>query len=283
MISREIDFHAPKTLPDALKLLAAHGGDAKVLAGGMSLVPMLTLGLAHPEIVISLNHVPGLDQIKEDGGSISIGALARHHSIKTNPLIAQHAPLLAEAAGFIGDVQVRHRGTIGGALVHADPAADYLPVMLALGAKFRLQNATRERVVDAAAFFKDIMTTAIEDGELLVEVKVPKLPAGTGTSYQRLHRVEGNYAIVAAAAVVEPGKKKARIGFGGTGPTPVLIDVSAHVAAGVNDEALRKIGDAAVAAAENAYGDLNGDAKYKQAMARVYAQRVIRTAADKAR
>lgn len=283
MISREIDFHAPKTLPDALKLLAAHGGDAKVLAGGMSLVPMLTLGLAHPEIVISLNHVPGLDQIKEDGGSISIGALARHHAIHSNALIAQHAPLLAEAAGFIGDVQVRHRGTIGGALVHADPAADYLPVMLALGAKFRLQNATRERVVDAAAFFKDIMTTSIEDGELLVEVKVPKLAPGTGTSYQRLHRVEGNYAIVAAAAVVEPGKKKARIGFGGTGPTPVLLDVSAHLGSGVNDDALRKIGDAAVAAAENAYGDLNGDAKYKQAMARVYAQRVIRTAADNAR
>lgn len=282
MISREYEFHAPKTLNEALSLLEKSGGNAKLIAGGMSLVPMMTLGLAHPDAVISLNKVPGLDGVKEDGGVLAIGAMTRHHVLKTNPLIAQHAPLLAEAAKYVGDVQVRHRGTLGGVLVHADPAADYLPVCLALGAQIKLQSAKGVRTVEARDFFKDIMTTSIEDGEILVEVRVPKLPAGSGSSYQRLHRVEGNYAIVNAAAVVEPGKKKGRVALGGVGPTPVMIDVSAHIASGVSDDALRRVSDAAFAAAENAYGDLNGDAKYKQAMARVYAQRVVRAAAAQA-
>ena len=283
MISSEYDFHAPRSLAEALSLLERHGSSAKVLAGGMSFVPMMTLGLAHPEVVISMNKVPDLGAIREAGGALSIGAMTRHQAIHSDPAIQRHAPLLREAAGYIGDTQVRNRGTIGGALVHADPAADYLPVMLALGARFRLQKTGGERTVAAADFFQDIMTTSIQDGELLVEIQIPKLPAGSGCSYQRLHRVEGNYAIVAAAAVIEPGLKKARIGLGGVGPTPVLVDVSAELAKGVDDQSLERVAAAAVAASSNAYGDLNGDAAYKQAMAGVYAKRVIRAAAAQIR
>jgi carbon-monoxide dehydrogenase medium subunit len=163
--------------------------------------------------------------------------------------------------------------------VHADPAADYLPVALALGASVRLKSSRGERTVAARDFFQGIMTTAIDDGELLVEIEVPKQPAGAGSSYQRLHRVEGNYAIVAAAALVELGWKSARNGLGGVGPTPVLVDVTAHLAGGPNDAALERVAAAASAAAGDAFGDLNGDAAYKQAMAGVYAKRVVRAAA----
>jgi len=279
MISTELEFQAPEKLPEVLSLLRQYGSDAKLLAGGMSLIPMMTLGLLHPERIISLNHVADLDYVRDDGRVLRIGALTRHATIRSHALIRQHAPLLAEAAGFIGDPQVRNRGTLGGSLAHADPAADYLPVVIALGAQFKLQKASGERSVDAKDFFRDLMTTALTDDELLTEVTVPKLAPGSGSSYQRLHRVEGNFAIVAAAAIVEPGFRGARIALGGVGPKPVLFDVGARLGKGATEAALAGIGDDAYAASGDAYGDLNGDAAYRRAMARVYARRVATTAA----
>lgn len=281
MISKELAFHAPKTLNDALSLLDRHGDDAKILSGGMSLVPVMTLGLLQPEVVISLNHVSGLDYIREDGNLLRIGGMVRHAKVLSDPLVKKHCPVLAEAAAFVGDVQVRHRGTIGGSLAHADPAADYVPVSMVVGAQVRLQSSKGERVVKAVDFFKDLMQTALQPGEILTEVQVPKLAAGTGSAYCRLHRVEGNFAIVAAAAVIEAGFKAARVGIAGVGPKAVVIEVSKRLAKGVNDEALRGISDDAYAASAEAYGDLNGDATYRRAMARVYAQRAVQAAAGR--
>jgi len=281
MISKEYDFEAPKQLSEALGLLEKYGDDAKVLAGGMSLVPTMTLGLVQPEVVISLNHIPNLDYVKEDGDVLRIGALTRHDTVRKNPLIQKHCTLLSEAAACIGDVQIRHRGSIGGSVAHADPAADYPPVLLAIGARVRLQRAKGERMVAASAFFKDLMQTALDDDELVTEIEVPRLPPGTGSAYLRLHRVEGNFAIVAAAAVVEKGFRSVRLGLAGVGPKALLVDVTAQCRNGLTDQAMKGVRAAALRASEDAYGDLNGDADYRRAMAQVYAERAIRAAASR--
>jgi aerobic carbon-monoxide dehydrogenase medium subunit len=281
MISQEFEFHAPKQLSEALNLLQRYGDDAKVLAGGMSLVPLMTLGLLQPKVIVSFNHIRELDYVSEDKTMLRIGAMTRHSTIRSHPLISRYCPLLTEAASYVGDVQVRHRGTIGGSLAHADPAADYPPVMLVAGAQFKLQTAKGERVVKVRDFLKGLMQTDLQPGELLTEIQIPKLADGSGSSYQRLHRVEGNFAIVNAAAVIEKGFKAARLGLGGVGETAVLVDVSKRLSKGLSDEALRGVSDDAYAASHDAYGDLNGDADYRRAMARVYAQRVIKTAAGK--
>lgn len=281
MISHEYDFQAPRTLSDALALLDRHGSDAKLLSGGMSLVPVMTLGLLQTDLIISLNHVPDLAYIREEGGNLRIGALTRHVDVAQNELVKRHLPFLAQAAAGIGDVQVRNRGSIGGSIAHADPAADYLPVILAAGARLRIQRQGGERTVEAKDFFKGLMMTALEPNELLSEVLIPKLPAGAGSSYQRLHRVEGNFAIVAAAAVVEPGRS-ARVGLGGVAPGPVLLDVSSQLRGGVTDAALAAVGEAAFEASADASSDLNGDAEYRREMARVFARRTIRAAAEAA-
>ncbi len=283
MISKEYRFEAPRDLGQALSLLEKHGDDAKILAGGMSLMPTMTLGLVQPDVVISLNHIPNLDYIKEEGNLLKIGALTRHDTVRKSELVKKHCPLLAEAASFIGDVQVRHRGSIGGSIAHADPAADYPPVMLTLGAQFKLQKAKGERTVPATAFFKDLMQTALEPGELVTEIQIPKLPDGAGSAYLRLHRVEGNFAIVAAAAVVEKGFRSARLGLAGVGPKAVLVDVTARLKGGVTDAALKGVREDALKASADAYGDLNGDADYRRAMAQVYAERAVRTAAGRVR
>lgn len=279
MISQEFEFYAPKRLSDALALLQRHGEDAKLLAGGMTLMPMMTLGLLRPRVVISLNHVGELDFVSDGKNMLRIGAMTRHGTIAKNELVRERFPLLATAAGHIGDVQVRHRGTIGGSLSHADPAADYPVVMLATNAQFKLRSAKGERKVKARDFFKGLMHTDLREGEVLTEVQVPSLPDGTGSAYLRLHRVEGNFPIVNAAAVIEKNFKSARIALGGIGLTAVVIDVSKRLTGGLTEQALREVSEDAFTASRDAYSDLNGDADYRRAMARVYAKRVIEAAA----
>ena len=282
MISQEFEFHAPRKLSDALGLLQRYGDDAKVLAGGMSLVPIMTLGLIQPKVVISFNHIDGLDYINEDKDGLRIGALTRHFSVLNNKLIQKYCPLLTEAAPHIGDVQVRHRGTIGGSLAHADPAADYPPIMLVMNAQFKLQSAKGERTVKARGFFKGLMQTNLEQGEVLTEIQIPKLADGFGSAYLRLHRVEGSFPIVNAAAVIEKGFKAARLGLGGVGQTAVMVDVSKRLAKGLDDAALKGVSDDAYAASADAPGDLNGNADYRRAMIRVFAQRAVKAAAARA-
>jgi carbon-monoxide dehydrogenase medium subunit len=281
VISREIEFHAPRELEGVLALLAQHGADATLLAGGMSLVPAMNLGVAQPGLVVSLNHVAGLDDVTEDGDTLRLGALVRHERVRTDPRIRQHCPFLSEAASLIGDVQVRHRGTLGGSIAHADPAADYLPVLIAAGARITLQSAEGARTLAASDFFVDLMLTDRASTELVVGVEVPKLAPPVGTAYLRLARVEGSFAIVNAAAVIEAGGRTGRVAVGGVGPTPVLVDVGPLLGAGLSDAALDAIGDAAFEASADAYGDVSADPEYRQAMARVFARRAVRAAAER--
>ncbi len=279
VIANEIEFHAPREVDGVLALLAQHGADATLLAGGMSLLPAMNLGLAQPTVVVSLNHLPGLDYVEDDGDTLRLGALVRHERVRADPLVRRHCPFLSEAATVIGDVQVRHRGTLGGSIAHADPAADYLPVLAAADARVTLRGPQGERTVAARDFFVDLMTTARQPSELVVEVVVPKLGAPRGTAYLRLARVEGSFAIVNAAAVVEPGLRAGCVAIGGVGPRPVLVDAGPYLQGGLTDVALDRIGDAAYEASADAYGDISADPEYRQAMARVYARRAVRTAA----
>lgn len=279
MITKEYPFHAPRTLEDAFHLLQRYGEEAKLLAGGMSLVPLMTLGLVQPEAVISLNRLRELDYVREDGDCLRIGAMTHHDGVRTHALIRRHCPVLAEAAGLIGDPQIRHRGTVGGSLAHADPAADYAPAMLVLSARFHIRSLGGERTVAAKEFFKGLMQTDLKRDEILTEVVIPKLAEGTGSAYRRLHRVEGGFAIVAGAAVIEPGYAAARVGLSGVGPHAVLVDVSRHLGQGASAQALEAIAQDVFAASADAYGDLNGDAEYRREMAKVYARRAIEAAA----
>ena len=280
MITAEIHFHAPRDLGEALDLLALHADEAKILGGGMSLVPTMTLGLARPEVLVSLNHIAELRDIAEDADSVRIGGTSRHADVVESQLIAQHAPLLAEAARQIGDVQVRNRGTVGGSVAHADPAADYLPVLVALDASIVARSTRGARVIPARDFFVDVMATALEPDELIAEIRVPKQGAARG-AYRRLARVEGSFAIVNAAAVVRAGGQST-VAIGGIAGAPIVVDATAVVGAGLSGPALDEFGEAVRAACGEPFEDLNGDAEYRREMAVVHARRALLAAAGSA-
>ncbi|MGD9601608.1 MAG: xanthine dehydrogenase family protein subunit M [Gammaproteobacteria bacterium] len=278
MIAAAFDYFAPKTLDETLALLDTHGSACKVLAGGMTLVPVMTLGLVQPGAVVSLNHVAGLDAIEDAGDVLRLGAMVRHATLARHPLVRQYTPLLAAAAGGIGDVQVRHRGTLGGSLSHAEPAADYLCACAALGARFCLRSRHGERWLDVETFFCDVMTTALAPEELLTMIEIPKQPVGSGIAHLTLRRVEGAFPVVLASAAVAPGFVTARLGLGGIGPRPVALDITDALRGGLSDRALPVIGERAFAAAAHALSDLNGSSRYRREMARVYARRAVQAA-----
>lgn len=278
MITNEITFHAPDTKAEALGLLAEYGEDATVLGGGMSLLPMMNLGIVQPDVVVSLNHVTDMSDVQEQPEQVRIGALVRHRDVARHPLVVEHCPVLAAAAKSIGDVQVRNRGTIGGSVAHADPAADYLPVLAAVGGTITMTGSGGERTVTPDEFFIDVMFTTREPDEIVTAISVPKVGGGFGSGFDRLCRVEGSFAIVNAAAIVARDRSSARIGLGGVGPKPAVIDVTEQVANGLDDRALESVGDAAYEAAAEATGDIMSDAEYRREMARVFASRALRQA-----
>jgi carbon-monoxide dehydrogenase medium subunit len=280
MITAEITFHRPASLGEALALLAQHGDEAKPLGGGMSLLPTMTLGLARPGILVSLNHVPELREIREDGDQLVIGGTVRHVDLIESPLVARHAPLLVETARHIGDVQVRNRGTVGGSVAHADPAADYLPALVALEATIVATSQRGSRMIAAGQFFIDVMATALGPDELITEIRVPSQGEARG-AYRRLARVEGSFAIVNAAAVARPGGRST-VAIGGIAGSPILVDASEAVAAGLSPAALAAFDDAVRAACGEPFEDLNGDAEYRREMAVVHARRALLAAAGSA-
>jgi aerobic carbon-monoxide dehydrogenase medium subunit len=215
MIPQQFEYSAPKTLDEALGLLAE---GAKPLAGGMSLIPMMKLRLANPEHLVDLGRIRDLSYIREQGGALHIGATTTHHDVESSPLVRGKCPLLAETASYIGDVQVRNMGTIGGSVAHADPAADYPAALQALEAKIVLKGAKSERTVSADDFFVDTFTTALEPGEIVREVIVPLDGEGTGTSYQKVLQPASGFAIVGIAVRVrKQGEKVAMARIGVTG------------------------------------------------------------------
>ncbi|MBM3801410.1 MAG: xanthine dehydrogenase family protein subunit M [Acidimicrobiia bacterium] len=280
MIPQSFEYSVPNTLQEALQLLA--GGNAKVLAGGMSLVPLMKLRLAAPEHLVDLRRITGLKTLSESSGEIRIGAMATHHDLDSSPLLRQRCPLLAEAAKHIGDVQVRNLGTIGGSLSHADPAADYPASLLALGAKVKLVRAGAERTLNLEDFLVDTFTTAAEPGELLTEIIVPVEEPKTGVSYQKMVQPASGFAIVGVAARVRKSNGQislARLGLTGVAPSPFRAAAAEARLQGSAGSA-EDIRQAAALVSSNieANADIHASASYRKQMAQVYAARALHAA-----
>ncbi|KQS58519.1 carbon monoxide dehydrogenase [Geodermatophilus sp. Leaf369] len=284
MIPAAFAYVRPTTVDEALAAIAAGGEDVKILAGGQSLIPVMRLRLAAPETIVDLTKVAELRGVREDGDSLVIGAMTTHHDICTDPLVAQYGKLIAEATETVADPAVRHRGTFGGALAHADPAGDLPAVALALDAEFVIAGpGGARRTVGAADFFVDYLTTALEDGELLVEIRVPKLGSDWGVRYEKFNRVAQAWSIVAvAAAVRREGSRitEARIGLTNMGSTPIRARAVEAALVGA-DVSMETVTGAAAQAAEGTEpsSDLNAQADYRQHLARVLTRRAVTAAA----
>jgi len=282
MIPAEFDYVSAASVDEALAALAEHGDEAKVLAGGQSLLPLLRLRLSQPAVVVDLGRVAELRGVRDDGDAIVVGAMTPHHDVMRDPLVLEHAGLLAEATGTVADPAVRHRGTFGGALAHADPAGDLPAVALVLEASMVVAGPAGRRTVAAADFFSDYLETAIGPDELLVEVRIPKL-TGWGYRYEKFHRVAQAWAIVAVATVVrrENGTiGEARVGLTNMGTTPLRAAgvESALAGAAANPETIRAAAQSAADGTSPA-GDLSAKPDYRQHLARVLTGRAVSAAA----
>jgi carbon-monoxide dehydrogenase medium subunit len=268
---------------DAIRALADGGEDAKVIAGGQSLMPLLRLRLANPDLLVDVGSLDELRGVTDAGDSLVIGARTTHHDVIRDPLIAQHCGLLAEAAGMVADPAVRHRGTLGGSLAHADPAGDLPAVAVALGATFLVRGPGGEREVAAGDFFVDYLTTSLLPGEILTGVRVPKLGDGWGYRYEKFHRTAQAWAIVGVAAVARRSNgsvAEARIGLTNMGSVPVRATAAESAAAGADAtrEALRAAAEHAADGTEPP-SDLHGAADYRRHLAKVLTGRALAAAA----
>jgi carbon-monoxide dehydrogenase medium subunit len=283
MIPAPFDYVAPTSVDEALAALAQHGDYAKIIAGGQSLLPVLRMRLNAPETVIDLGRIDSLRGVRDDGDAIVIGAMTTHHDVRTNPLVREHARLITETTTEVADEQIRHRGTFGGALAHADPAGDLGAPALALQAEFVIAGSGGTRTVPASEFFVDIFETAIGDDEILTEVRIPK-HTGWGAHYEKFVRIKHQWAIVAVAAAVrvEGGTiAEARVGLTNMGNTPVRATAveAALVGAPATEDGVR---EAAAKAADgtNPPADLNGDSEYRKHLATVLTRRAVLKAAS---
>jgi carbon-monoxide dehydrogenase medium subunit len=282
MIPAQFDYVAPATLEEALEALRSGGDDAKIIAGGQSLLPVLRMRLNAPELVIDLGKIESLRGVRDDGDAIVIGAMTTHHDVQHDPLVREHALLLSKAETEVADPQVRHRGTFGGALAHADPAGDLGAPALALDAQFVVAGSGGTRTIEAADFFVDLFTTAMDDREILTEIRIPKR-SGWGAHYEKFVRVAHQWPIVAVAAAVKVDGgtiSEARVGLTNMGSTPLRARAVEEALVGqpATDDAVRA---AAAAAGEGTSppSDLNGDADYRRHLATVLTRRAVLAAA----
>lgn len=285
------EYLAPDSLDAALEALARHGWDAKLLAGGQSLIPVMNFRLAQPAVLIDLNRIQDLDHIQPDGeGGLRIGAMTRQRSLERSAEVAARAPLLQEAIPFIAHPQIRNRGTLGGSLAHADARAELPALAVALRARLRLQRSGGERWVEARDFFTGLLSTALEPEEILTEVALPPMPARSGWAFQEVARRHGDYAQVGLAAVValdEAGRcTEARLVYLSVGDRPVEAREAARLLAGASGDA---VPEAIAAAADKASrddmaptGDIHASAAFKRHLARVLTGRVLRRAFSRA-
>jgi carbon-monoxide dehydrogenase medium subunit len=283
VIPAEFEYVAPDSLSAAVSALSQAGEDAKVLAGGQSLIPVLRLRLSYPSVLVDLRKVQELRGVREEGGELVIGAMTRHSDVVENPLVRQHAALVAEATATVADPAVRHRGTFGGALAHADPAGDLAAVALALDATFVAEGPGGRRTIAAPEFFRDYLETALSPDELLVEVRIPKLEGSWGVRYEKFNRVAQAWAIVGVAAAVRRDNgsiAEARIGLTNMGSTPVRASSVEQALAGgaAEDGAIRAAAQSA-ADGTSPPSDLGGKADYREHLARVLTARAVRAAA----
>lgn len=279
-------YHRPPTLEAALALLAQHGDSARAIAGGQSLVPMMNLRMAQPAELIDLARIEGLRDVNVGPDTVEMGAMVRHHDIEHSQAIRSACPLLSDVAATIGHYAIRQRGTLGGSLAHADPAAQWPLVATTLGAQMVVTGAGGQRVIDASSFFQSLMTTALQPDELLTAVRFPVLEPGEGWSYQGFCRRSGDFAIVAVAAtlLLEGGRvKRLRLGVGGATPVPVRLEALAQQQLGQPADAnwARDLGVKARAAVTVA-DDPRIPAVFREELIETLVTRAIETSVQKA-
>jgi aerobic carbon-monoxide dehydrogenase medium subunit len=283
MIPAKFDYAKPASIDEAVQTLAAGGEDAKVIAGGQSLLPLLRLRLAFPDLLVDLGGLDELRGVRDTGDTLLIGATTTHYQLVHDPLIAEHCGLIAQAAGTVADPAVRHRGTLGGSLAHSDPAGDLPAVALALGATMIARGTRGQREIAASDFFVDYLTTALQPGEILTGVRVPKLGGDWGYRYEKFHRTAQAWAIVGVAALARRSNghvAEARVGLTNMGSVPVRASAVEAAAAGA--EATREaLKAAAASAAEGTVppADLHGAPDYRRHLARVLTGRALAAAA----
>lgn len=287
MQPRVFEYVRASTVPEAVDLLAKHGDRAKILAGGQSLIPLLKLRLAAPEVLVDIGRIPGLSSIAEDGDVLKIGAMARHRDLERSPLLRDAYPLLSDVPKVLGDPEVRNLGTIGGSLAHADPAGDWGTALLAYDAELVAAGPKGVRSIPVDSFFLDTFSTALEPHEVLTEIRVPRPAPHSGGAYKKLKRKTGDFAIVSAAAQISLDASgliaSARISLGAVGPTPIRANSAVPSLLGkacgsaAFDEAGRRAADEA-----NPTSDIHGSEAYKRAMVRLLVRRALETAAERA-
>jgi carbon-monoxide dehydrogenase medium subunit len=272
VIPAAFDYVRAGSADEAISLIGQHGEDAKFIAGGHSLLPLMKLRLAQPSVLVDIGRLTDLSYIRDAGDHIAIGALTRHMDVETSAVLAQHVPLLAHAAGQVGDPQVRHRGTIGGSIAHSDPASDLPATTLALGATYVAQGPNGTREIAASDFFQGFLETALSADEMLTEIRVPKMN-GAGWSFQKFNRRAQDWAIVGVAAWRRNGDSG--VGLVNMGSTPILAtSVSAALSSGAT---IAEAADAAAAEAEP-QSDLNATPEYRVHLAKVLVRRALEAA-----
>ncbi len=284
-------YFRPTSVAEALALLGQHGGDAKPLAGGQSLIPAMNFRLARPAALVDLNGIAELAYIRAGsaGGGLAIGAMTRQRAVERSDVARRAAPLVAEAMPFVAHPQIRNRGTVGGSVAHADPAAELPAVLLALDARFRARSRAGERVIPAGAFFKGLLETALGPDELVVEIAIPDPPARSGYAFAEVARRHGDYALVGVAAAVTLDTRgrctAARIAFLSVGDGPVLATEAATVLAGQSpsDELFRAAAESAATRDIDPPSDIHASAAYRRRLAAVLTRRALARAFERAR
>jgi carbon-monoxide dehydrogenase medium subunit len=284
------DYHAPADVDEAIALLGRYGGDAKLLAGGQSLVPLLNFRLTRPAALIDLNRIASLAYVREADGHVALGAMTRQRVLELSPVVAARAPLLREATRWVGHLPIRSRGTIGGSIAHADPSAEYPAVLTALGGEVIARGPQRQRVIRAADLFQTYLTTTLAPDEVLVEVRVPALEAGSGWAFEEFARRHGDFAIVGVAAMLVreagPGSegrcRQARLATAGAGPIPVRLREAEAILErdGLEDAAVAAAAAAATAAV-TPDSDVHASADYRRHLAGVLTARAVRRARER--
>ena len=291
MIPGSFDYHAPATLDEAIKLLDELGEDAKILAGGHSLIPMMKLRLAEPTNLIDINGLSDLNYIKEENGYLCIGAMTREAALETSDLVAEKYPILKDTSEVIADPLVRNMATVGGNIAHGDPANDHPATMVALGAEVVINGpggilGGRERTIAIDDFFKGPLMTALEQNEILTEIRIPVNGGKSGAAYKKLERKVGDYAIAGAAAALQfdgDNCSSAGIALTNVGPTPIRATEAQNALIGtsVSSDDIDKAAELAAAAAQPV-GDHRGSEEYKRAVVKVLTARAVQTAKDRA-
>ncbi len=281
------EYQAPRTVGEAVGLLDKHADQAKVLAGGQSLVPLMNMRLARPGVIVDINRIKALEYIVATPTALRIGALVRQRAAETSRLVAERCPLLRDALRLVGHVQIRNRGTVGGSIAHADPAAELTAVLTALGGEVTAQGPRGTRVIPAADLFVTYLTTSLDPREVLTEVRFPTLPPGAGWSWMEIARRHGDFALAGVGVVLAVRRgmiSDVRIGLTGVGPTPVRASAAERLLTGrAPSEALWAEAADAVRAAVEPDGDIHASAEYRRHVSGVLTQRALREALTRVR